>query len=470
MLCFTLDHTPVLSIATVFDTSTKQIEWLEIENHLKPNVVGNLYIGKVIAITDGMEGAFVDIGLATNAYIQRNDLLRACKISPSKVKELPLSQLVKRGQLILVQVDKAPYQTKGAALTTDISLTGEHVVFLPYLKGIKVSRKASGLRDISVLEQNLKTAVQNQYGLIVRSSALNQGIDDTLIVEEATRLSKLWESIVKKSELINTPKCIYNIESFDEAIREMIKIHKVEKYYVETEEDRTMLMNIGIDRKSIILKSSTTTLLQEHGISLDYLLSNVRFVAPEGVSITLNELEAFTIADVNSAKYAMDLSKRKNVFDVNAIAATLILNQILLQKISGVILIDFIDMNNEERLSFVQHLLSNGFDKSNGIQIEDFTKLGILEITRKRETPSLKDLLSFNYEDRDLSFWQLNSLYTELKRMQNHTNTKQVTIELTEPLYVFLRQNNLFENIQMKIDIKHNFASEKKYKIHTAKH
>lgn len=470
MLSFTLDHTPVLDIASVFDHTNKQIIWLEIENKMKPNVVGNIYVGKVIAIADGMEGAFVDIGLSTNAYIQRNDLLRACKISPSKVKEMPLSKLVKRGQLIVAQVDKAPYQTKGAQLTTDISLTGQHVVFLPYLKGIKVSRKASGNREIAPLEEKLKAAMNNQYGLIVRSAALNNGVEDASIISESLELMKRWEDLLKKSELINTPKCIYKIEALSESIIEMLKLNAVENFYVETEEDRLWLMEIGVEKKKIVVKKSGTSLFQDHGVSLDKLLNTVQFSSPEGVSVTINELEAFSIADVNSAKYNMDMTKRKNVFDVNAIAAQLILNQILTQKISGVILIDFIDMNVDERLSFIQHLLSNGYDKSNRIQIEGFTTLGILEMTRKRENSSLKDLLSFNYGDRDLMYWQLNELFIDLKRLQNHTNTKKVTVEVDEVLYVFLRQNPIFETLELKIELKHNFASQKNYKIHTAKH
>lgn len=470
MKSFTLDHTPVLSIASIFDDATKQVEAIEIDNHFKPNVVGNIYVGKVIAIAEGMEGAFIDIGLPANAYIQRNDLLRACKLIPSKFRDQPLAKLVKKGQLIVAQINKAPYQTKGAQLSTDISLTGESVVFMPYMKGVKVSRKASGTRNIDNLEKLLKGVIGNQYGVIVRSAALNGDISDAAIAEETETLRLEWEHLLKKAELINTPKCIHDVGAFQASIKEIFKAHSVDTFYVESNLDRDFLIRLGAEKQKIVVKASHTTLLQDHGVNIESVLTATHHRSKEGVSVTINALEAFTIADVNSSKYSMDQSKRKSVFEVNAIAADLILKQVLMQKLSGVIMIDFIDMTAEERLSFIQHLLANGYDKSHGILIEGFTSLGILEMTRKREVPSNKDLLSLNYDDGDMIFLQLHTLYCELKRLQNHTNTKQVNVEVEEAPYVFLKQNNIFENLNLKVDLKHNFSSQKNYRIHTAKH
>ena len=470
MKVFTLDHTPVLSIATIFDNATKQIEAIEIDNRFKPNVVGNIYIGKIIALVEGMEGAFVDVGLPANAYIQRNDLLRAFKLTPAKVKDQPLAKLVKKGQLIIAQIDKAAYQMKGAQLSTDISLTGDSVVFMPYMKGVKVSRKASGTRSIDNLEKLLKDVIGSKYGVIVRSAALNGDVMDKSIVEETETLRIYWENLVKKAELIQTPKCLHNVEAFETSIKELLAAYEIDAFYVENMNDRDLLVGLGVEKKKIAVKVSQTTLLQDHGISIESSLGGTRHQSKEGVSVTVNELEAFTIADVNSSKYSMDHSKRKNVFDVNAIAADLILKQVLMQKLSGVIMIDFIDMTLDERLSFIQHLLANGYDKNHGILIEGFTSLGILEMTRKREVPSNKDLLSQNYDDGDMMYLQLHALYCDLKRLQNHTNTKQVTVEVEEALYVFLKQNNIFENLSLKVELKHNLTSQKKYRIHTAKH
>jgi len=470
MKIFTLDHTPLLSVAAISDDVMKQIDAIEIDNHFKPNVVGNIYVGKVIALAEGMDGAFVDIGLPTNAYIQRNDLLRACKLTPSKVREQPLAKLVKKGQLIVAQVEKAPYQTKGAQLSTDISLTGDYVVFMPHMKGVKVSRKASGARNIETLEKNLTHVIGLQYGVIVRSAALNSDVSDETIVAETNSLLNYWESLLNKIELINNAKCIHLTNAFETALKELLKTHLVDIFYVERVVDRDLLMRLGVEKKKIFVKASQTTLLQDHGLSLDQVITATRQLSKEGVSVTVNELEAFTIADVNSSKYNMDQSKRKNVFSVNAIAADLILKQILMQKLSGVIMIDFIDMTIDERLSFIQHLLTHGYDKSHGILIEGFTTLGILEMTRKREVPSHKDLLSLKYHDGDMIFLQLHALYCELKRLQNHTNAQRVTVEVEDALYIFLKQNNIFDELTLKVDLKHNLSSQKKYRIHTAKH
>ncbi|MDH8678366.1 ribonuclease E/G [Fusibacter bizertensis] len=469
MKIFTLDRSPILSIASIFDNKTKQIEALFIENLLKPNRVGDIFTGKVISISDGMESAFIDIGLSSNCFIQRGELLRGLGISPNKVKGQPLSKLVKKGQMVLVQVEKAPYQTKGAQLTADVSLPGNYVVLMPKMNGVRISRKIEKTEDLASLELKMKSACKG-FGLILRSGALKEGVTHDEIISEISSLVNQWEKILQAFEITSTVKCLYQKNILQEEVEEMLTEHPVDVYSVTTEEDKKWLLTIGISKQLISLKSPDTSLLIEHGVSLDQLLYKEKWETPEGVTVVLNELEAFTIIDVNSAKYVMDSKKRDSVFKVNAIAAAQILQKIKLLNISGIILIDFIDMLPQEQLSFTQHLLNSGYDKSNQIVIEDFTSLGILQLTKKRELPTIKDLLSFDYAERDLNYYQLYQLYLELKRTEKHTNTKQLKIELEDALYVFLRQNNLISDFNFKIELKHSFKNQNKFKIQSVKH
>ncbi|GAB6109591.1 ribonuclease E/G [Fusibacter bizertensis] len=469
MKVFNLDHSPILSIATVFDDESKKIESLFVENHLKPNRVGDIFCGKVISVADGMESAFVDIGLSSNCFIQRGELLRGLGIHPNKVTGQPLSKLVKKGQMILVQVDKAPYQTKGAQLTADVSLPGKFVVLMPRMKGIRISRKIDKNQQLVALEDRINQVCKN-YGVILRSGAIGPDVTHEQIISEVESLVHTWEKIVQMYEITSTVKCLFQKNALREAIEMMIYENYIDAFVVTCEDDKKMLLNLNVNKQNIKIKMPDTSLLIEHGISLDQLLYGEKWSTPEGVAIVLNELEAFTIVDVNSAKYAMDTKKRDSVFKVNEIAASQILDCLKLLNISGIILIDFIDMLPQEQLSFIQHLLASGYDKNNQIVIEGFTSLGILQLTKKRETPTLKDLLSFEYSERDLNYYQLYLLYLELKRTEKHTNTKLLRIELEDALYVFLRQNNILAEFNMKIELKHAFSNQNKFKIQSLKH
>lgn len=466
MKIFTLDHTPILKISTVFDTNERRILGVEIDNLFKPNLVGNIYAGKVIAIADGMEGAFIDIGLKNNAYIQRKELLRALKIVPSKVKETPLSQLVKKGQMILVQLDKAPYQTKGAQVTNEISLTGQHVVFMPYLKGVKISRKISNGNNLEALASAVERFVGSDGGVIIRSAAIAKQVSEAEILSEISELKKQWQDICHTFGLTHTVKCLYTVDAFKSSVIDMIKQHDIDAYFVHEEEDKKWLLSNAVEKSKIQVKQPLTALFHEKGIPLDAYLNGVHFESKSGVSITLNELEAFTIVDVNSNKMNME---RKTIFEVNDIASKIVLENILLRNISGIILVDFIEMTLTEKQSFIQHLLLNGFDKVNGVTIHGFTTLGILELTRKREKASLRDLLSVSFEAADLYFWALNELYIELRRIQSHTNTRAVTVEVEEEMYILLRQNQLFTSLELKIAFKNVQNRQKKFKILTSK-
>lgn len=468
MKIFTLDRSPILSIATIFDQESKKIESIFIDNHLKPNRVGDIFCGKVISVTDGMESAFVDIGLPANCFIQRGELLRGLGIHPNKVTGQPLSKLVKKGQMILVQIEKAPYQTKGAQLTSDVSLPGKFVVLMPRMKGVRISRKIEKNDQLIDLEKKINVVCKN-YGVILRSGAVKEEVTHEQIINEVEDLVKKWEMTVQSFEISSTVKCLHQKDALQEAVEAMLYEYKVESYKVTNEADKKLLLDCNVLKQNITVKVPSQSFLIEHGISLDQLLYNEKWVTSEGVSIVLNELEAFTIVDVNSAKYVMDTKKRDSVFKVNEIAAKQILENIKILNISGIILIDFIDMMPQEQLSFIQHLLATGYDKNNQIVIEGFTSLGILQLTKKRETPTLKDLLSFEYSERDLNYYQLYLIYLELKRTETHTNTKLLRIELEDKLYVFLRQNNLLADFKMKIELKHNFSTQNKFKIQSVK-
>ncbi len=464
-----VDQSPILDLAICYHKNSKAIEAIAINNHKRPRLLNNIYCGKLVTVSNGMEGAFVDIGLSENAFIQRNDLLRAFGIKPSQVVGESLSKLVKCGQMILVQVEKEPYQLKGAQVTTDIAMAGQYVVFMPYMKGVKYSRKATGDYEIHALENELKKHL-DQHGVIIRSAAINDHVASQLIVDEAKLLLKKWSIMVNQSKLLSTSKCLYFEQTFEDLIKAWCRSYEVSAITLKDIALKSSLIEIGIDKSLINIVKTKGALFQEKGIDLDGFISMTEFQSPEGVSVTINELEAFTVIDVNSAKYKMSDSKRIEVFKVNDIASKIIFKYLMIQQVSGIVLIDFIDMTDVEQQSFISHLSVEGYNKGNNIYIEGFTRLGLLELTKKREMPSIKDLLSFDFQRKDLLYWTLYQLYLDLERLTIHTNTKQVTLELETPLYIYLMQNRHFDGLDLTIKYKHNQGRQKSYKIHTEKH
>lgn len=469
MLNLILNRSPILSVAAVYNENDKSIQALCVENHLKPTITGNIYVGKIVNIIDATEGAFVDIGLSSNGYIQRGTLLKGLNITPSKVKDKPLSQLVKKGQQILCQVDKSPYQTKGAELTTDVSLPGRYVVLMPRMRGVRLSRKAKGKQDLTALEQDVQAVLNGQYGVIIRSAAIIEGIPTNIIIEEIQNLIAQWHTLLSQANLVASIKRLYTYDTFYDLLVSALNGLTIKKALVSNAEDKAFLLKCGLYPENIVVNPTKSNHYTDVGLPLEQTLKSTVIKSSTGVSVTINELEAFTVADVNSGSFNVPVSKRVMVFEANAIAAELILKSILIKNLSGIIMVDFIDMNIEEQNAFMHHLNQTGYNKINGITIEGFTKLGVLEMSRKRESPSLKDLLSFEYVDADYNYWTLENLYYDLKRLQTHTNSKQVTVFVEHEMYKFLRQSNVFSELEIKINLKPGLDYEKKYKLSTAK-
>lgn len=470
MIKFCLDQTPFLKIALVYEHQTKQILDIAIENAYKPSLNGAIYNGKIVQIVDGFGGAFVDIGLKDNAFIKRAQLLRGLGISPSKNEAVPLTKLVKNGQMLVAQVDKEPYQTKGAQLTTDISLPGKYIILMPNMRGVRVSKKAVKTPALEAIETQIKTILGNTYGAIIRSIVTTGDIPVNDVIEDARSLMTLWEQLRSKAMLSNSIVKLHETSSFESLIEEMLSRYDVDHFFVNTKDEMNYLMGLGIEKRMISAKPPASAHFVEQGIALDKWLFESQKTTQEGIKVTIDELEAFTICDVNSGTYDVSSNTRNTVFNVNATAAQTILKHVLLHRLSGIILIDFIDMNAEEQLSFIQHLLQNGYDKSNGFTIEGFTKLGILELSRKRDGSSLRDLLSLDFTIEDYAFWTLNDLWFDLKRLCEHTNATQVDVEVDEKLYGFIKQNNPFSQLPIKIKFNLLKRHEKKYRLITSKH
>lgn len=338
------------------------------------SIEGNIYIGVVKNIIPGIKAAFVDIGQEKNAFIHFEDIYKT-------------NNEIKLNEKILVQVQKDEINQKGAKLTTNIKLTGRQIVLLPTTDIITVSRKIENEKVkeklIEIVAENLPKGV----GAIIRTTASKA--TKTEIVDDIQRLVKDWNNIEKKMQnsdeapvLLGKNNTIIESVILGTADSGMDKIitdskeenKKIEKFLKEFElEDK---VKVEYDEK-VLDKYKIKDELEK--------LNNNKIWLKCGSYIVIDKTEALTSIDVNSGKYTGKENLENTILRVNQEATVEIAKQIRLRDMSGIIIIDYIDMELEENKHRIMKLLEQEVKKDRAkVQIEGFTRLNLLEMTRKQ--------------------------------------------------------------------------------------
>lgn len=358
-------------------------------------LVGNIYRARVINVLQGMEAAFVDIGEPKNAYLHVKDALpRELLYDDNRYR---ISEIIKSGEEIIVQVEKEPTGTKGAKVTTHIELPGRYIVFTPFSNKINLSRKISDINEIQRLKDIGQNIIKEDMGLIFRTAA--EGIDEVLLQEEYQILFNIFKKIEKERNFLPCPKLLYKEPSLDyQIIRDSFN-DETEKIIVNSKEtyDYLKLMegNYPFQFSHKLVLDKDFTIKYDELIQSDLKQALQRIVPlKSGGYIVIDETEALTAIDVNTGKFVGTSSLDDTVLKTNIEASEEIARQIRLRDIGGIIIIDFIDMKNKDDilkvLSHLKKSLSKDRIKTN---IIDITKLGLVELTRKKIRRSLsKDL------------------------------------------------------------------------------
>lgn len=362
-----------------------------IEKENNEFLAGNVYRGRVINVLQGMEAAFVDIGQEKNAYLHVKDAL------PKELlygdKKYRISDIVKSGEEIIVQVEKEPTGNKGAKITTHIELPGRYIVFTPYSSKINISRKISDLHENQRLKKIGENIIKDNMGLIFRTAS--EGIDEILLQEEYNILFNIFNKIEKERNFLPCPKLLYKEPSLDyQIIRDSFN-DNTERIIVNSKEtyDNLLLMEENYPFQF----SHKLELNKDFDISYDGLIqSDLKLALQRVVSlknggyIVIDETEALTAIDVNTGKFVGTSSLEDTVLKTNIEAAEEIARQIRLRDIGGIIIIDFIDMKNKDDITLVLAHLKRSLSKDKiKTNIIDITKLGLVELTRKKVRRSL---------------------------------------------------------------------------------
>lgn len=372
------------------------VQELHIERISQRGLVGNVYLGKVSRVLPGMQSAFVDIGLDRAAFLHVGDIVEArCDNCPR-----PIEKVLHEGQSILVQVIKDPIGAKGARLSTQISMAGRFLVYLPQETRIGISQKIEDEAERELLRERLNRLLPENGvgGFIIRTMA--NMAEESELAADVEYLHALWDAIQARSENTPAPAAIY---------QELDLAHRVLRDFSSTETDRILVdsretysrmkgfaeeftRNVA-DKVSHYV--AERPLFDLYGVEDEIEKALGRRVdLKSGGYLIIDQTEALTTIDVNTGGFVSGRSFDETIFKTNLEAAQAIARQLRLRNLGGIIILDFIDMDSTEHKEAVLAELTKALARDRTrMTINGFTSLGLVEMTRKRTRESLSHVL-----------------------------------------------------------------------------
>ena len=362
------------------------------ESKSKKRLEGNIYVGKVKDVLQGMQAAFIDIGEDKNAFLHIKDVLpKKSNITGNKkedIEKYKIKDYIKPNQSILVQVKKDSNNIKGARVSTNIQVPGKFVIILPENDFITVSQKIEDIEERKRLIDIVQKKKENmKIGIIIRTAA--NGRNEEEIKEDIENTLNEWKSIKENFEKTEgkVPRIIKENESILEKIILDIAYNGLEKIYVNTKNTEEQVENIlrNMNIKTIKVKLEEKDLEKKYDICEQIeKMKNRKVWLKCGGFITIDKTEALTAIDVNSGKFTGKENLEKTVLKVNKEATVEIAKQLRLRDIGGIIIIDYIDMEEEKSREEIKEILRQNLKLDRAkTQIMEFTKLNLLELTRK---------------------------------------------------------------------------------------
>ena len=366
----------------------KLIEYYEEDETIKRKE-GNIYIGIIKDIIKGMQSAFVDIGTEKNSFIHLKDILPKIDEKKEKYDEtITISDVAKNGQKILVQVKKDSNEKKGARVSSHINLPSKYIVLMPNTDIITVSQKIEDEKEQQRLIKLVKENLSEGNGAIIRTSAEGKEKER---VEDIKNIEKKWNKIIQTSinPDLNEAKLLYKSEDIVEKILIDLSSKGIKKITVDDKNEYEKLNKLKEDNKEY--KNIEIELVENKNVLDIYeikkqieKLENRKVWLKCGGFITIDKTEALTAIDVNTGKYTGNSDLEQTIFKVNKEATIEIAKQLRLRDIGGIIIIDYIDMKNESNKKEIEKNLKEELKKDRTkTQVEGFTKLDLMELTRK---------------------------------------------------------------------------------------
>ena len=373
-----------------------------IERARRRGLVGNIYRGVVNRVLPGMQAAFIDIGLDRAAFLHASDIALMDSVDKTEASGNGdnITRLLHEGQKLLVQVIKDPLGSKGARLTTHITIPSRYLVFMPETENVGVSQRIEDeaerqrLREIVLTERDK----ENTGGFILRTAA--EGVDEESIASDLHFLQRLWASVREQMARAKAGDVVHEDLPLVLRVLRDISDSEVEKLRIDSRET--------FQRVDRFVRQFTPELLNKleyypgerpvfdlYGVDDEIQKALERKVQlKSGGHLVLDQTEAMTTIDVNTGAYVGHRNLEETIFKTNLEAAQAIVRQLRLRNLGGIIIVDFIDMQTEEHKRQVLRALEKHVERDNAnCHISEISSLGLVQMTRKRTRESLEHIL-----------------------------------------------------------------------------
>jgi ribonuclease G len=373
-----------------------------LERPERRSIAGNIYKGTVDNVLPGMEAAFIEIGLEKNGFLYVDEVIAPELEGRSRGRKI--QDLLSRGQEVMVQAVKDPMKSKGARLTTEISLPGRFVVFVPHGEGLGVSRRLEDderirLRDI------LKSLEVKKGGVIIRTAAEGASAED--IERDLVFLQRLWRTIEARAKAAKAPALVYQEAELPLRVVRDLFTEDFEKAFVDHE--RTYKRVVGYLKKTsphmaerVVRYREKAPLMEASGVDAEIRSTLSRRVdLPSGGYLVFDYAEAFTVIDVNTGRFVGSRGKSSGgrledtITKNNLEAVKEVVRQLRLRDIGGIIVIDFIDMANPKNRATVEEALKTELERDRTkTYVVEISPLGLVEMTRQNVTDGPREILT----------------------------------------------------------------------------
>lgn len=371
-----------------------------IERSRRRGIVGNIYKGKVARVLPGMQAAFIDIGLERAAFIHAHEVMPP---NTPNDEQVSISQLLHEGQPLVVQVTKDPIGSKGARLTTHLSVPSRYLVYMPDSPHTGVSQRIEdeGERErlrLLVEECLAESGLEVPGGFIIRTAA--EGVGKNELATDMQFLLRLWGKVGERKLNASAPSRIYDdLPLFIRTLRDVMR-DDIEKVRIDSRENYLKLMEFAEEFMPGVVEHieyypGERPIFDMFSVEDEIHKALGRKVQlKSGGYLVIDQTEAMTTIDVNTGGYVGHRNLEETIFKTNLEAATAIARQLRLRNLGGIIIIDFIDMEDTEHQRQVLRVLEKSLERDHAKnKLTGVTELGLVQLTRKRTRESLEQTL-----------------------------------------------------------------------------
>ncbi|MDG2176106.1 MAG: ribonuclease G [Gammaproteobacteria bacterium] len=400
-----INATPMETRVALIDQGLLQEIYIERRNRKGP--VGNIYMGKVVRVMPGMQAAFVDIGLERAAFIHAQDITTLDKEGfeehDDQQKDIQIGSLLREGQMLVVQVVKEPIASKGARLTTHLSIASRYLVHMPRDRHLGISQRIENEEERERLKSLIescveKSGLENATGFILRTAA--EGVSEEEVLADIKFLQKLWSAVLKRMQGSDEIRPLY--QDLVLYIRAMRDLFDPETQSIRVDDKKTF--DEVLDFCTNFIPETVSRVEYYKGerplfdlYSVDdeiqkALSKTVKLKS--GGNLVIDQNEAMTTIDVNTGTFLGSRNQDETIFKTNLEAAKASARQMKVRNLGGIIILDFIDMVNEEHRRQVIRTLLKALEKDPvHTMVTELSDLGLVEMTRKRNRESLGQML-----------------------------------------------------------------------------